>query len=67
VADEQKGISAKIIAPKELILQELILLCIERPREPSREAWNILSPDQISKFRKPLRPSQFRGGCSARR
>lgn len=59
MADEQKGISAKIIAPKELILQELILLYIERPRKPSREAWNILSPDQISKFGKPLRPSQF--------
>jgi hypothetical protein len=48
VADEQKGISAKIIAPKELILQELILLCIEWPREPSREAWNILSPDTVT-------------------
>jgi hypothetical protein len=41
VADEQKGISAEIIAAKKLILQELILLWIERPRESSRETWNI--------------------------
>jgi hypothetical protein len=59
VANEQKGISAKIIATKELVLQELVLPWIERPREPSREAWNILSSDQIGQFRKPLRPSQF--------
>jgi hypothetical protein len=42
-----------------LVLQELILLCIERAWESSREAWDILSSDQISKFRKLLCPSQF--------
>jgi hypothetical protein len=59
VADEQKGISAEIIAANKLILQELILLWIERPRESSRETWNIRPPDQIGQYRKPLGPSQF--------
>jgi hypothetical protein len=67
VANQQEGISAKIIAPKELILQQLILLCIERPWEPSRGARDILRPNQISKFRKPLGPGQFMDRCSARR
>jgi hypothetical protein len=59
VANQQKSVAAQIVAPEELLLQELILLCSERTRESLRETRNVLAADQMSEVGKLFRPSQF--------
>jgi hypothetical protein len=41
--NQQKNIATQIVAVKELLLEELILLSRERPREPLRGPRNILA------------------------
>ena len=60
VANQQKGVGAQIIASKELLLQYLVLLCGERPRESVGQTRNILGADQVGEFRMLLHPSQLR-------
>ena len=45
VANQQKGVTAQIVAAKELPLKELILLCGERSWQPLRETRNVLAAD----------------------
>jgi hypothetical protein len=59
VADQQKNIATEIVAVTELLLEELILLCSEWPRESLGSPWNVLATDQISEVRTLFRPSQF--------
>ena len=59
VANQQKGISAEIVAAQELLLQELILLCGERPWQSLRGAWDVFAPDQMGEFRQLFGPCQL--------
>jgi len=59
VANQQKNIAAQIVAVKEFLLQELVLLGGERPREPLRGPRNILAANQVSECSRLFRPSQF--------
>jgi len=59
VTNQQKSITAQIVAAEEFLLEELILLFREWAWQLSRATWNILSADQMREFRKLLRPSQL--------
>jgi hypothetical protein len=59
MTNQEKGVAPEIVAAKELLLKQLILLCREWSRESVWEAWNVLATDQMSQFRKLFRPSQF--------
>ena len=59
MANQQKGISAEIVAAHELLLKELILLCGERPGKSLRGAWDVLAPDQMCEFRLLSGPCQI--------
>jgi hypothetical protein len=59
VTNQQKRVTAEIIAAEELLLEELILLCGERAWQSFGEARNVLAADQMREFRKRLCPSQF--------
>jgi hypothetical protein len=59
VTNQQKRISAEIIAAEKLLLEELILLRCERAWQSFGETRNVLATDQMSEFRKLSRPSQF--------
>ncbi len=52
VTDQQKSVTAQIVAAEELLLEELILLCGERARQSFGETRNILAADQMREFRK---------------
>jgi hypothetical protein len=60
VTNQQKSVGAQIVAAKELLLQQMILLCGERPREPVRLSRNILGVDKMGEFRILFHPSQLR-------
>jgi hypothetical protein len=57
VANQQKNIAPQIIAVKELLLEELILLGGERPWKPLRWTWNVLAANQTSEFSQRFGPS----------
>jgi len=59
VTNQQKSITAQIVAAEEFLLQELILLCRERAWQPSRATWNVLATDQMRELGKLLCPSQL--------
>src|SRR5712691_6697882 len=59
VANQQKDVAAQIVAEAELLLQEFVLLCRERAWKSLRETRDVLSADQMSKFRKLFGPSQL--------
>ena len=59
VANQQKDVAAQIIAQAELLLQELILLCRQRPWKSLRRPRNVHAADQMSEFRKLFGPSQL--------
>jgi hypothetical protein len=48
VAHQQKNIATQIVAVEELLLEELILLCRERPCKPLRRTRKILAADQAT-------------------
>ena len=52
VAEQQEDVSAQIVTAKALLLQELILLCGERPWQTLRRAGDIFAPQQVGEFRK---------------
>ena len=59
VSNQQKGISAEIVAAHELLLKQLILLYGERPGKSLRGAWDVLAPDQMREFRLLCGPCQI--------
>ena len=59
VTNQQKSITAQIVAAEKFLLEELILLCRERAWQPSGATWNVPAADQMREFRKLLCPSQF--------
>ena len=59
LAEQQEDISAKIVAAHELLLEELILLCGERPWQSLRRARDIFAPQQVSEFSQMAGPSQL--------
>src|SRR6266404_7493504 len=59
VTDQQKSISAEIIAAEELLIEKLILLCGQRTRESFGEPRKVLAADQVGQFRKRVCPRQF--------
>jgi hypothetical protein len=59
VTNQQKSVTAQVIAAEELLLKELILLQREWAWQPSGKTRNVLEADQMSEFRKLCRPSQF--------
>ena len=59
VAKQQEDICGKIVAPHQLLLQEMILLCGERTGQALWRTRNILAPYQVSKFSKLVCPSQL--------
>ena len=59
VTNQQKSIGAQIVASKELLLQELVLLWGERTREPMWQTRNILGMDQMGEFGILFHPGQF--------
>jgi len=59
MANQQKGISAEIVAAHELLLKELILLFGERPWQSLRGAWDVFAPDQMREFRLLCGPCQI--------
>jgi hypothetical protein len=59
VANQEKDIATEIIAVKELLLEELILLCHEWPRQSQRSPGNVLAADQSSEVGTLFHPSQF--------
>jgi len=40
-------------------LEDLVLVCRERARQFSGATWNVVTSEQVRKFRKLLRPSQL--------
>jgi hypothetical protein len=66
VAHQQKSVGAQVVASEELLLQQLVLLCGERPRESVWQTWNILGTDQMGEFRMLLHPSQFHKDAAER-
>jgi hypothetical protein len=59
MTDQQKRVTAEIIAAEELLLQKLILLSGEGAWQSFWEPRNVLAADQMGEFRKRLCPSQF--------
>jgi hypothetical protein len=59
VANQQKNIATEIVAVTELLLEELILLCREWPRESLRRPGNVLAANQRSEVGTLFHPSQF--------
>ena len=59
VTDQQKRVTAEIIAAEELLVEELILLSGEGAWQSFGEPRNVLGSDQMGEFRKRLCPSQF--------
>ncbi len=59
MAEQQENICTQIVAMKELLLQKLILLCGERPRQGVRGARNILALQQVRQLCDLVYPSQF--------
>ena len=59
VTNQQKSVTAQIVAAEKFLLEELILLCGEWAWQPSRETRNVLAADQMREFRKLLCPSQL--------
>jgi len=59
VTNQQKSVTAQIVAAEKFLLEEFILLCGERAWQPSGTMRNVLAADQMSKFRQLLGPSQF--------
>jgi len=59
VAEQQKDISAQIIAAQELLLEELILFGDERPWQSVRRARDILAQQQVRECRQMVGPRQF--------
>src|ERR1035437_5007120 len=59
MANQQKGISAEIVAAHELLLKKLILLCGERPWKSLRGAWDVFAPDQMRELRLLCVPCQI--------
>src|ERR1700680_3836335 len=52
VTNQQKSITAQIVAAEKFLLEELILLCRERALKPSGATWNVPAADQMREFRK---------------
>src|SRR5882672_11907909 len=59
VPKQQEDICGKIVAPYQLLLQELVLLCGERPGQTLWRTRNILAPYQMSEFSKLVCPGQL--------
>jgi hypothetical protein len=59
VAHQQEDIATQIVAAKEFLLQELILLGREWPWKSLRGMRNVLVADEMSELRKLFGPSQF--------
>jgi hypothetical protein len=59
VTNQQKSITAQIVAAEKFLLEELILLFGERAWQPSRATWNVLAADEMREFGKLVCPSQF--------
>jgi hypothetical protein len=59
VPEQQEGISGKIVAAHQLLLQEMILLCGERTWQALRCTRNIFAAYQVSKFSKLVCPGQL--------
>src|SRR2546427_755789 len=59
VTDQQKSVTAQIVATEKLLLEELILLCGERAWEPAGATRNVLAADQMREFRQLFGPSQL--------
>ena len=59
VANQQKRVTTQIVAAKEVLLQELILLGGEGTGKSLRQTRNVRATDQMSEIRKVCRPSQF--------
>jgi hypothetical protein len=59
MADQQKNIASQIVAPQELLLEELVLLGRKRTWQPLRWTWKVLAADQASEFGLLFGPSEF--------
>jgi hypothetical protein len=59
VANQQKGIAAKIVAVEEFLLEELILFGREWPWKSLRGTRNVFATKEMSELRKLFGPSQF--------
>jgi hypothetical protein len=59
VAEQQKYVSAEIVAAQKLLLQGLILFCGERPWKSLRCARDVFATNEASKFKTLVRPCQF--------
>jgi len=59
VAHQQEDIATQIVAAKEFLLQELILLGREWPWKSLRGTRNVFAAEEMSEFRKLFGPSQF--------
>ena len=57
VTNQQKSVTAQIVAAEKFLLEELILLCRERTWQSSGKTRNVLAADQLREFRKWLCPS----------
>src|SRR5213596_1400628 len=62
VADQQEGITTQVVAVKEVLLKELILLGRKWARESLRQVGDVLATDQVCELRKLVRPSQLGEG-----
>src|ERR1035437_3982570 len=66
VTDQQEGICAQVVAADELLLEEFILLCCERPWKLLRGAWNVFATNQVGEFSLlsgPCQIAQDRAQC----
>ena len=59
MAQQQEDVGGQIIAPKQFLLNELILLCRQGAGQMLRSPRDILTADQMCQIRKLRGPGEF--------